>query len=52
MTKAITDVVAETRLAYEFCPGSYTASALNAVLADFADIPPVIGSKTQIIGSK
>jgi hypothetical protein len=33
MAKAITDVIAEARLAYAFCPGSYTMSALNAVLA-------------------
>ncbi len=33
MMKAITDVVAEARLAYQFCPGSYTASAFSAALA-------------------
>jgi hypothetical protein len=31
--KAISDLVAETRLAYTFVPGSYTGSAFNAALA-------------------
>jgi hypothetical protein len=31
--KAIWHAVDEARLAYQFCPGSYTASALNACLA-------------------
>ncbi len=30
---SITDVVAEARLTYAFCPGSYSMSAFNAALA-------------------
>jgi hypothetical protein len=33
LSKAIRHAIREAELAYEFCPGSYTASALNAVLA-------------------
>lgn len=33
LTKTIRHAIDEARLAYQFCPGSYTASALNAVLA-------------------
>ena len=33
LTKAIRHAIDEARLAYEFVPNSYTASALNACLA-------------------
>jgi hypothetical protein len=33
ISKAIRDLIAETRLAYQFSPGSYTMSAFNAALA-------------------
>ena len=33
LIKAIRHAIREAELAYEFCPGSYTASTLNAVLA-------------------
>jgi hypothetical protein len=33
ITKAIWNAIDEARLAYEFVPNSYTASALNAALA-------------------
>jgi hypothetical protein len=33
LTKAIRHAIREARLAYEFCPGSYSMGALNAVLA-------------------
>jgi hypothetical protein len=33
LTKAIRHAIAEAGLAYEFCPGSYTAGALAAALA-------------------
>ena len=33
LTKAIRHAIAEAELAYEFCPGSYSMGALNAVYA-------------------
>jgi hypothetical protein len=33
LTKAIRHAIREAELAYEFCPGSYSMGALNAVLA-------------------
>lgn len=33
LAKAIWHAIDEARLAYAYCPGSYTASALNAVLS-------------------
>ena len=32
LQQSIAEAVKQTRLAYQFCPGSYTASALNACL--------------------
>jgi hypothetical protein len=33
LTKAIRHAIHEAKLAYEFCPGTFTMGALNAVLA-------------------
>ena len=43
---SIAEALKQSRLAYEFCPGSYTASALSALLTAAARFRAVLNKTT------